>query len=140
MSKITLVLAEECIRRVKEKANEMKVNMFIAVVDEMGKLVAFARMGESSGGFGEKIAIAKAKTAVAYKRDTKETMERYANYPGNYFIVGMSGLYPEEFWAGPGGVPVIVDGKLVGGLGVSGSTPENDHKCATEALANMQRK
>lgn len=140
MSKMTLDLAEECVRRVKEKANEMKVNMFIAVVDEMGKLVAFARMGESSGGFGEKIAIAKAKTAVAYKRDTKETMERYANYPGNYFIVGMSGLYPDEFWAGPGGVPVIVDGKLVGGLGVSGSTPENDHKCATEALANMQRK
>ena len=140
MSKMTLDLAEECIRRVKEKATEMKVNMFIAVVDEMGKLVAFARMGESSGGFGEKISIAKAKTAVAYKRDTKETMERYANYPGNYFIVGMSGLYPDEFWAGPGGVPVIVDGKLVGGLGVSGSTPENDHKCATEALANMQRK
>lgn len=140
MSKMTLDLAEECIRRVKEKATEMKANMFIAVVDEMGKLVAFARMGESSGGFGEKIAIAKAKTAVAYKRDTKETMERYANYPGNYFIVGMSGLYPDEFWAGPGGVPVIVDGKLVGGLGVSGSTPENDHKCATEALANMQRK
>lgn len=140
MSKMTLDLAEECIGRVKEKATEMKVNMFIAVVDEIGKLVAFARMGESSGGFGEKIAIAKAKTAVAYKRDTKETMERYANYPGNYFIVGMSGLYPDEFWAGPGGVPVIVDGKLVGGLGVSGSTPENDHKCATEALANMQRK
>lgn len=140
MSKMTLDLAEECIRRVKEKATEMKVKMFIAVVDEMGKLVAFARMGESSGGFGEKIAIAKAKTAVAYKRDSKETMERYANYPGNYFIVGMSGLYPDEFWAGPGGVPIIVDGKLVGGLGVSGSTPENDHKCATEALANMQRK
>jgi uncharacterized protein GlcG (DUF336 family) len=114
--------------------------MFIAVVDEMGKLIAFARMGESSIGFGEKISIAKAKTAVAYKRDTKETMERYANYPGNYFIVGMSGLYPDEFWAGPGGVPVIVDGKLVGGLGVSGSTPENDHKCATEAIASIQKR
>jgi hypothetical protein len=51
-------------------------------------------MGEAGGGFGEKIAIAKAKTAVAYKRDTKQTMERYANYPGNYFITGMAGLYP----------------------------------------------
>jgi uncharacterized protein GlcG (DUF336 family) len=140
MSEMTLSLAEECIRRVKEKAAEMKLKMFIAVVDDAGKLVAFARMVESSGGFGEKISIAKAKTAVAYRRDTKETMERYAEYPGNYFIVGMSGLYPDEFWAGPGGVPVVVDGKLVGGLGVSGSTPENDHKCATEALANMQRK
>jgi uncharacterized protein GlcG (DUF336 family) len=118
----------------------MKVIMFIAVVDEMGKLVAFARMGESSIGFGEKISVAKAKTAVAYKRDTKETMDRYANYPGNYFINGMAGLYPDEFWAGPGGVPIIVDGQLVGGLGVSGSTPDNDHKCATEAVANIQKK
>jgi len=140
MANMTLEVAEECVRKAKEKATEMKVNMFIAVVDEMGKLIAFARMGESSIGWGEKISIAKAKTAVAYKRDTKETMERYANYPGNYFIVGMSGLYPDEFWAGPGGVPVIVDGQLVGGLGVSGSTPENDHKCATEAIASIQKR
>jgi len=105
MAKMTLELAEEYLRAAKEKAKEMKVDMFIAVVDEMGKLVAFARMGETSIGFGEKIAMAKAKTAVAYKRDTKDTMERYANYPGNYFITGMAGLYPNEFWAGPGGVP-----------------------------------
>ena len=59
----------------------MKVIMFIAVVDEMGKLVAFARMGESSIGFGEKISMAKAKTAVAYKRDTKETMEQIRQLP-----------------------------------------------------------
>jgi glc operon protein GlcG len=137
---MTLDLAEDIIRRVKEKAKEMKLNLFIAVVDEMGQLAAYARMGEANGGFNEKVAIAKAKTAVAYKRDTKETMERYANYPGNYFIVAMSGLYPDGFWAGPGGAPVVVDGKLVGGLGVSGSTPDNDHKCVTEALAGMQKK
>ena len=140
MAKMTLELAEDCIRKAKEKAAEMKITMFIAVVDEIGKLVAFARMGEASIGFGEKISIAKAKTAVAYKRDTKETMDRYANYPGNYFINGMAGLYPDEFWAGPGGVPIILDGQLLGGLGVSGSTPENDHKCVTEVLANLQRK
>jgi glc operon protein GlcG len=140
MAKRTLELAEECVRRAKEKATEMKLMMFIAVVDEMGKLVTFTRMGESGIGFGEKISIAKAKTAVAYKRDTKETMERYAQYPGNYFIVGMNGLYPDEFWAGPGGVPIIVDGQLVGGLGVSGSTPENDHKCATDVVSGIRAK
>jgi uncharacterized protein GlcG (DUF336 family) len=138
MAKMTLELAEQCVRKAKEKAAELKLTMFIAVVDEMGKLVSFARMGDSSIGFGEKISIAKAKTAVAYKRDTKETMERYAQYPGNYFIVGMNGLYPDEFWAGPGGVPIMVDGQLVGGLGLSGSTPENDHKCATETIASLK--
>jgi uncharacterized protein GlcG (DUF336 family) len=138
MAKMTLELAEQCVRKAKEKASEMKLTMFIAVVDEVGKLVSFARMGDSGIGFGEKISIAKAKTAVAYKRDTKETMERYAQYPGNYFIVGMNGLYPDEFWAGPGGVPIMVDGQLAGGLGLSGSTPENDHKCATEAIASLK--
>jgi len=140
MAKMTLELAQECVRKAKEKATEMKVSMFISVVDEMAKLVAFARMGETGIGFGEKISMAKAKTAVAYKRDTKETMDRYASYPGNYFINGMAGLYPNEFWAGPGGVPIIVDGEVVGGLGVSGSTPDNDHKCATEALAGFRTK
>jgi uncharacterized protein GlcG (DUF336 family) len=42
MAKMTLELAEECVRKAKEKATEMKVSMFIAVVDEMGKLVAVA--------------------------------------------------------------------------------------------------
>jgi glc operon protein GlcG len=140
MAGMTLDLAEECVGRIKEKARAMKLEMSIAVVDETGRLVAYARMAEASGGFGEKIAIAKAKTAVAYRRDTKQTMERYANYPGNYFIVGMSGLYPDEFWAGPGGVPILIDGALVGGAGVSGSTPENDHTCVTEALAGVAAK
>jgi uncharacterized protein GlcG (DUF336 family) len=140
MAKMTLGLAEEGVGRAKEAAAAMKVDMFIAVVDAMGKLVAFARMGETGIGFGERIAIAKAKTAVAYKRDTQQTMERYAQYPGNYFIAGMSGLYPDEFWAGPGGVPIIVEGQIIGGLGLSGSTPENDHKCATEAVAQLRMK
>ena len=140
MGKMTLNSAEECIRRIKQKAMEMGVNMSIAVVDDAGKLVAYARMGEASGGFGEKISIAKAKTAVALRRDTKETMERYASYPGNYFIVGMSGLYPDEFWGGPGGAPVVIDGELLGGVGVSGSTPDNDHKCVKEALEGLRLK
>ena len=138
MGTMTLDYAERCVQLIKDQARQMNLEMFIAVVDEVGKLVAFARMGPASGSFGEKIAIAKAKTAVAYKRDTKQTMERYANYPGNYFIVGMSGLYPDEFWAGSGGAPVLVDGKVIGGAGVSGSTPENDHECVTEALSQLK--
>ena len=54
MAKMTLELAEECVRKAKEKAAEMKLAMFISVVDEMGKLVAFARMGETGIGFHSK--------------------------------------------------------------------------------------
>ena len=138
MAKMTLSLAEECVRRVKAKATEMDVTMAIAVVDEAGKLVAFARMGENRASFGEGLAMAKARTTVAYGRDTKTTMDNFSVRPGNYYIVGMSGLYPGEFWTGPGGAPVIIDGQVVGGVGVSGSSPENDHKCVVEALEGIR--
>jgi uncharacterized protein GlcG (DUF336 family) len=139
MARMTLTLAEECIKRVKLKATEMSVDMSIAVVDNAGKLVAYARMGHAPGSFTEKLSMAKAKTAVAYGRDTKATMKNFAERPGNYYIIGMSGLYPDDFWAGPGGVPIIIDGELVGGVGVSGSTAENDHRCVVEALKGIEK-
>jgi uncharacterized protein GlcG (DUF336 family) len=137
MPLMTLNLAEECVRRIKAKANELGAEMSIAVVDEAGKLVAYARMMPRSGGFGDKLAVAKAKTAVAYRRTTKESLDRYANYPGNNYIVTMSSMCPAEFCVVPGGAPLIIEGQLIGGVGVSGSTPENDHRCVTEALEGI---
>ena len=137
MSSMTLDLAEECIRKVKAKTAEMKISLSIAVVDDAGKLVAYVRMGEKKGGFGEKLAMAKARTAVAFRRPTQESLERYANYPGNYYIVGTAALYPDEFCVVPGGTPLIIREELIGGVGVSGSTSENDHRCVTEALSDI---
>jgi uncharacterized protein GlcG (DUF336 family) len=137
MPVMTLTLAEECVRRIKAKATELGAEMAIAVVDDAGKLVLYARMMQRSGGFGDKLAVAKAKTAVAYRRTTKESLERYANYPGNNYIVTMSAMCPAEFCVVPGGAPLIIEGQLVGGVGVSGSTPANDHQCVTEALEGI---
>lgn len=137
MPLMTLSLAEECVRRIKSKAEELGVDMAIAVVDDAGKLVAYARMMPRSGGFGERLAVAKAKTAVAYRRSTKESLERYADYPSNNYIVTMSALCPGEFCVVPGGAPLVIEGKLIGGVGVSGSTPENDHECVMEALQGI---
>lgn len=134
---MTLDLAEECIRRVKSKAVEMRISLCIAVVDDGGTLIAYARMGDKRGGFGEKLAMAKARTAVGFKRTTQESLERYANLPANYYIISTSALYPDEFCVVPGGAPVINNGELLGGVGVSGSTSENDHKCVTEALQGV---
>jgi uncharacterized protein GlcG (DUF336 family) len=138
MQKMTLDLAEECIRRVKLKATELGVVMAIAVVDEAGKLVAYARMGNKRASFGERLAIAKARTAVAYGRDTKATMEHFSSRPGDYYIIGMASLYPGEFWAGPGGAPIMFGDEVIGGIGISGSAPELDHRCVTEALSDLK--
>jgi uncharacterized protein GlcG (DUF336 family) len=139
MDRISLELAEECIQRVKTKAAEMGICLSIAVVDDTGNLVAYARMGNRRIGLGEKTAIAKARTAAAYKKDTKQVLESFADRPANYRIVGLSALYPDDFWAGPGGAPITIDGETLGGLGVSGSSPQNDHKCVTEALQGAEQ-
>ena len=138
MPAMTVDLAEECIRRVKAKAVEMGISLCIAVVDDGGTLIAYVRMGTKRGGFGEKLAMAKARTAVGFKRTTQESLERYANLPANYYIISTSALYPDEFCVVPGGAPVINNGELLGGVGVSGSTSENDHKCVTEALQDIR--
>ncbi len=71
MAKMTLTFAEECIRKIKLKAAEAGVDVSIAVVDDAGSLVAYVRTGEKRVGFGEKVAVAKAKTAVAFKKNTQ---------------------------------------------------------------------
>ena len=133
MAEMNLELAEECIQKAKIKAQQLGIQVSIAVVNDAGELIAFARMKQRRGGFNERKTIAKAKTAVAYRKDTKQIMEEFATRSGNYFIVGMSAMYPDDFWAGPGGAPLLLDGALVGAIGVSGSSPENDHECAVEA-------
>jgi uncharacterized protein GlcG (DUF336 family) len=135
---MTLTLAEECVLRVKRKAETMGIDVAIAVVDYAGELIAYARMGEKRGGLREKPAIAKARTAAAYGWTTKQAMENWSTRPGNYYIVAMSGMYPEEFWAGPGGAPITFEGEIIGGVGVSGSSPENDHACVMEALEGIE--
>lgn len=134
---MTLDLAEKCVERAKVKAKEKGIQISIAVVNEAGELMAYARMKERYGGFNEKKTIAKARTAAAYGKDTKILMEEFADRTGNYFIIGMSAMYPDDFWAGPGGAPIIIGGVRVGGVGVSGSSPENDRDCAVAAAGEM---
>ena len=138
MDRISLELVEECIQRVKAKAAEIGIRMCIAVVGDAGNLVAYARMGNRRIGLGEKTAIAKARTATAYKKHTKMVLEGFADRPANYRIIALSALHPDDFWAGPGGAPITIDGETLGGLGVSGSSPQNDHKCVTEALQGIE--
>lgn len=138
MSRMSLTLAEECIRRIKERATKSGLCLSIAVVDDAGNLVAYARMGDRRIGLGEKVAIAKANTAVAFRKDTESVREQFASRPANYNIIGLSAMYPGEFWVGPGGVPVIVGGEIVGAVGVAGSSPEDLHRLVCEALEKIE--
>ncbi|MDF2831465.1 GlcG/HbpS family heme-binding protein [Chryseobacterium indoltheticum] len=123
---ITLEQAEKIIAAAKTKAKEMDTLMNIAVVDRGAHLVAFARMDGAWLGSLD-IAIKKAKTAKLFDINTGDIGA--LSQPG-------ASLYNIELSNGglitfPGGVPVKnAAGEIIGAIGVSGSSVENDHAVA----------
>ena len=96
--------------------------MAIAVVDEGGNLVHFERMDETQIGSAD-IAIGKARTAVMFKRPTK-ALEDALN-AGQHAILSFPNTLPRD-----GGLPLYADGKVIGGIGVSGAKSSEDAQVA----------
>jgi uncharacterized protein GlcG (DUF336 family) len=99
----------------------------IAIVEPSGELVAFARMDDTQYGSIE-VAQRKAETAARYRIQTALMEERVQ--AGR--IVTLAN--PEAF-AIAGGVPIVVDGRIIGAIGVSGATAAEDARTALAALA-----
>jgi glc operon protein GlcG len=97
-------------------------NMAIAVVDDGGHLICFERIDETQIASID-IAIGKARTAVNFKRPTK-ALEDAIN-GGQYAVLTFPNSIPRE-----GGLPVFADGKVVGGIGVSGEKSSEDAQVA----------
>ena len=110
------------LRAAEEKSREVGVAMCIAVTDECGNLIGFSRQ---DGGKVSSISIAidKAFTAAAARNPT----EHYNKLcqPGNPTF-GIHVTNQGHFCIIGGGLPVIVDGQVVGGIGVSSGTPVQD--------------
>ncbi|AMQ88540.1 MULTISPECIES: GlcG/HbpS family heme-binding protein [Marinobacter] len=118
------------IKGASEKARDIGVPMCIAVVDESGNLVAFERM---DGGKTTSVIIAqdKAFTAAAARKATHEY--NAANVPGNLAF----GIHTEvggRLSTVGGGLPVLVNGEVVGGIGLSSGTPQQDMDCAQAGI------
>lgn len=123
---ITLAQAEALIAAAKEKAADINTKMNIAVVDSGANLVAFAKMDGAWLGSVD-IAQKKAKTAVYFMMDTKELSPLVQ--PGKpLFQIEHSNDGLITF---PGGITIKNEaGDVIGGIGVSGSTVDDDHKVA----------
>jgi uncharacterized protein GlcG (DUF336 family) len=108
------------------KAREIGVPMCIAVTDESGQLIAFERM---DGGkvTSTTIAIDKAFTAAGAKRATHEYGA--VSQPGKP-AYGINSAIGGRLMVVGGGLPVIVNGEVVGGIGISSGTPDQDLACA----------
>jgi uncharacterized protein GlcG (DUF336 family) len=103
-----------------------KWNVAVAVVDTHGFLVYFERM-ENTQTASMDIAVGKARAAATYRRPTRVFMEVINKAPATATLPGV--------FASPGGLPIMVDGKVTGGVGVSGVTGDQDEQCAKAGLA-----
>jgi glc operon protein GlcG len=93
-----------------------------AIVDTAGDLVFFERMDGTQAG-STVVSQEKARTAARFKRPTKAFEDAVAG--GRQVILGLPGVTPLE-----GGIPLVIEGKIVGAIGVSGATSPQDGVCA----------
>src|SRR5271165_6699098 len=124
---LTLQGAERVIAAAKAEAQKLQApGGVIAVVDDGGNLMALERL-DGTFSAGANISIGKAKTAVMFKKPTR-FFEELINSSGKGRTV-MTAL--ENFTPLIGGIPIMVDGQIVGGVGVSGAaTADQDEQLA----------
>ena len=101
-------------------------NVAVAVVDNHGFLVYFERMDNTQMASVE-IAVGKARAAATYRRPTRVFADVINK--GGAATATLPGVF-----ASPGGLPIMVDGKVTGGVGVSGVTGDQDEQCSKAGL------
>lgn len=136
--KLELEEAKVLIEAAKKKSEEINVLETIAIVDDGGNLIALERMNGARI-TGPEIATAKAYTAAGHKRST-HLFNKEPNgpaLPGNEAF-GIQHMLTGKFAIFVGGFPIVVDGEVIGGIGVSGGNGEQDTAVGTAALEALQ--
>jgi glc operon protein GlcG len=120
---LTLQIAKQVAAAAEQAAAANHNHMFVLIVDDGGNLMYMERMDEAQlGSFN--VALAKARSAVFFKRPTK-MFEDAVIKNGYTPILKLPEAMPIE-----GGIPLMVDGHILGAIGVSGGTPQEDGKAA----------
>ncbi len=130
---LTLEAAKHIAAAAEKEAAANKFTMVIAILDDGGNLLYLERMDETQIGSIE-VAQQKARSAVAFKRPTKVFEDAVVG--GRNAILKLPGAMPVE-----GGLPLIVGGKIIGAIGCSGGTSQQDGvvaKAGADALAKMR--
>ena len=119
---ISLAAAQKIVAAAQAEARRNNWNVSVAVVDATGNLIAFEKMDDASWPSVD-VAQGKARTAARYKRPTKALDS--AVTAGRMQYLAFPGMLPVE-----GGIPVVIGGKVIGGVGVSGATSAQDAQMA----------
>ena len=124
--------AKKVVAAALAEARKNNWRMAAAIVDASGELVYFEKIDGTQAASNE-IAIDKARSSARFKRPTKAFQDALAKGGIEMRYLGLRGVVPAE-----GGVPIVIGGKLVGAIGVSGGTGAQDEQVAETGVANVK--
>jgi uncharacterized protein GlcG (DUF336 family) len=130
MTKLTLEVVKVLMNSAERRARELGISEDIAIVDEGGNLIAFHRMDDAKLA-GIDIAQNKAWTAVAMQMPTSNLAKLALP---NAALYGINTTNHGRVVVLGGGVPLVREGRIVGGIGVSGATSAQDVEVANAAV------
>jgi glc operon protein GlcG len=129
---ITMENAMKAVAPARAEAQKNHLHMAIAIVDVGGELVYFEKMDGTQTG-SVQVAIDKARSAVLFRRPTKFFEDALAAGGDGLRFLALRGAVPVD-----GGFPLVVDGKIVGAIGMSGGTNKQDGQCALAGASALK--
>jgi glc operon protein GlcG len=125
---LTLEVAKKIAAAAEAEARRRGSTVVIVVVDDGGHLLLLERLDDTQVASVE-VGIGKARTAAIFRRPSKVFEDQVRD--GRVAAIALPGATPLQ-----GGVPISVDGKVIGAIGVSGNTPQEDEDIAKVGAAN----
>ena len=129
---ISLEQAKKVLTGAEAEAKKNNWNVAIAIHDSGGNLVMLQRLDGTQFGSTD-VAKDKAYSAVAFRRPTKAFQDAIEQGGANLRLLKLSGASPLE-----GGIPIMADGKIIGSIGVSGVTSQQDAQIARAGVENLK--
>ena len=130
---ISLEQAKKIMAGAEAEAMKNKWNVVITIVDSGGNLMMVHRLDNTQFGSID-VARDKARTAVAFRRPTKVFQDLIGQGGANLRLLNLTGASLLE-----GGIPIVVGGKLIGGVGVSGVTSQQDAQIAQAGIDALSK-
>jgi glc operon protein GlcG len=129
---LTLAAAQKIVTAAQAEAERNHLAGVIAVVDDGGWLILLLRMDNAAYVASVELAPGKARTAALFKKPS-QALEDAINHGR------VAAVTARDFIELQGGLPIIIDGQVIGGIGASFDTPEHDVQIAEAGLAALMR-
>ena len=124
---LTLDVAKRAAEAAQQEAVKRGATVVIVVVDDGGHMLVLNRLDDTQVASVD-VGIGKARTAAIFRRPSKEFEDQVKN--GRVAAIALPGATPLQ-----GGIPIAVAGKVIGAIGVSGNTPQDDEDIAKVGAA-----